>query len=142
VLGLRGVTAFGTAVSGVTVRDNQFRASKHGGTDLSDFDRSHFSFADNAYLSPRAANQWFRIDGFPRYGLARWTAFAGESGATTAPFVDPATAPDIEGYQVGIGHEPMMSAFLDKARRQWERHWEEQYTAAAVIAYLRQQLGL
>jgi len=60
----------------------------------------------------------------------------------TASFVDPASAPDIENYHASIGGEPSMSAFLDIARRQWERHWCDDYAAAAVIQYLRQQLGL
>jgi hypothetical protein len=102
----------------------------------------HDLVVEDNYVLGLRGNAWFRIDGFPRYGLAGWTAFSGEAGATEASFVDPAAAPDIESYQASIGHEPTMGAFLDKARRQWQRHWGEEYTAAAVISYLRAELGL
>jgi hypothetical protein len=142
VLGLRGLTAFGPSISDVAVRHNQFRAASTEVLDLSNYEAGDYAFAGNAYLSQRPANAWFRIDGFPRYGLAGWIAFAGEPDATAASSVDPAAAPDIESYQASIGREPTMAAFLDKARRQWQRHWGEEYTAAAVISYLRGQLGL
>jgi hypothetical protein len=56
--------------------------------------------------------------------------------------VDPAAAPDSEGYQASIGDVPTLEAFLARARARSRSVWCEHYTAAAVIAYLRGQLGL
>jgi hypothetical protein len=142
VLGLRGFTAYGPSISNVTVRNNELRSANREVADFHDYESGDFWFGGNAYLSQTNANRWFWVNGNAAYSVAGWTGFIGESGATTASFVDPATAPDIEGYQATIGDVPTLGAFLAKARARSRLIWCEHYTAAAVIGYLRQQLGL
>jgi hypothetical protein len=142
VLGKRGLYAYGPSISGVTVRGNQLRADNSDAVNLNDYEPGDFFFADNAYLSQRWVMQWFWINWTTAYSVAGWSAFMNEAGATTASFIDPATAPDIEAYQASIGDVPTMDGFLTKARARSRSIWCEHYTAAAVIAYLRQELGL
>jgi hypothetical protein len=139
---VRGLFGYGPAFSNVTVRGNQFRASDTAVVDLSDYVNADYSFSGNSYSSQRPALQWFRINGWAGRDLAAWTAFSGEPGAATASYVDPATAPDVEGYQASIGDVPTLDGFLAKARSRSREIWCDHYTAASVIAYLRAQLGL
>jgi hypothetical protein len=58
----------------------------------------------------------------------------GQSDA--GPFVDPDR--DIPSYHASIGGDRSIEAFLDGARMQRKGHWCEEYTAAAVNAYIRE----
>jgi len=140
ILGLRGLNAYGPSISNVIVRDNRFRASSGFVVELLNYERNDYTFAGNAYRSQSPANQWFRINQSTNYDLAGWTAFVGESGATTAPFADPASAPGVESYHASIGGAPTLAAFLAEAREQSRQNWRDAYTADPVINYLRQQL--
>jgi hypothetical protein len=141
VLGLRAALAYGSSFSNITVRNNQFRASNSTIVDLLDYQSGDFAFAGNAYRSEANANRWFSINQNTFFGLPAWTTFIGEAGATTAPFVNPASAPDIESYHASIGGALTFTAFLNEARQQSRQSWRDEYTAGRVIAYLRQQLG-
>jgi hypothetical protein len=141
VLGLQGLTSFGNAVSSVSVRDNLFRSSNTNVATLFDYPSGGIAFSNNTYLSQRPPRQWFSING-TSYSLAGWSAAVGEPSGPPASFVDPASAPDVESYHASIGGPATLDSFLKQARGQSRARWRDEYTAAAVIAYLRSQLGL
>jgi hypothetical protein len=135
ILGMEGLNSAGPAISNVTIENNQFRSPGRI-INHNDYESGDFRYANNAYRSEGAANQWFRVNN-TNYSLSAWTTFAGESTPATASFVDPATAPNVATY--GTRSE---SDFLAAARQQSRENWDDRYGAARVIQYLRQQLGL
>jgi hypothetical protein len=141
-LGLRGVYAYGASISNITIRDNQLRAGAGPIVDLLNFERGDYTFAGNAYRSETLAAQWFRTNQSTYYTLAGWTALVGESGAATAAPIDRVLAPDVGRYHGSMDGPPTLAAFLTEARHQSRQHWRDAYTAAPVIAYLREQLGV
>jgi hypothetical protein len=142
VLGLRGLVAYGTAFSAITLTGNQFRAANSLIVDHLDREAGDFVFNGNSYYSTAPANQWFRTSPGGNRTLAGWIALNNETGAQQAAPLDPVTAPGIGSYHASIGGEASLASFLGEARRQSRNNWREQYTAPAVIGYLRSALNL
>lgn len=140
ILGMEGLSSGGPVISNVTIENNQFRAPGRI-INHDDYETADFRYASNSYRSEGAANQWFRV-GNTNYDLSGWTTFIGEPRAATASSMNPVTAPDVASYHRSIGGTGGQAEFLAVARRQSRQSWDDRYTAAPVIQYLRQQLGL
>jgi hypothetical protein len=135
VLGMAGLNSAGPVISNVIVEGNQFRSPGRVITHL-DYENGDFHYANNAYRSEGAANQWFRVNN-TNYDFSSFATFVGELAPATASFVSPATEPDFAAY--GLGSE---SGFLAGARQQSREAWDDRYMAGRVIMFLQQQLGL
>jgi hypothetical protein len=95
-------------------------------------------FAANCrFYSADLPSLWFDVAGIGSRTLAQWKALVGDttSTATQASYVDPNRT--IATYMTSIGGTASLDAFMAEARLQSRQNWRPQYTAAAVIAYIR-----
>ena len=129
-------------MSGIVFEDNIFqfyRPAEDGGLMLTCRDTTEldgFTFADNTYF--------WQTGGAPvvmheqAFSLADWVRKTGEGpeAAQSVAFADPIR--DVASYHASLGKEATMEAFLAEAALQSRHNWRPEYTAAAVIEYIRE----
>ncbi len=100
----------------------------------SSVDKSRFTHEGNVYNS--VGPKPFEINGFS-FTFDQWVAQSGETGAVTAPrnFASPSNT--VSNYNATLGGPATFEAFIAECRKQSKRTWREEYTAAAVNAYIR-----
>jgi len=101
-------------------------------------DAAGFAFRNNIwYLPPPTTRPAAAFKG-RNLSLSEWLAGPGRAGerAARVRFADPRR--DIATYQAALGLEPTLEAFLREARKQSRRNWRPEFTARAVIQYIRE----
>ncbi|NLF38745.1 right-handed parallel beta-helix repeat-containing protein [bacterium] len=95
------------------------------------------SFASQLYHGTRPSNEWFTLAS-TSYDLNGWSAQTGEtdSRAFHVPFKDPTRS--VASYHASLGGSNSFDAFIAACRAQSKDTWDTNYTASAVIAYLRE----
>lgn len=138
----RGI--MGSNLTNVTIADNQLQdaGSTHPDyccvwlVDMVEDPVGAFTFSGNHYYSYRGT-QWFSVWGAKKTG-AEWLAEkdTDPSATTTATnFVDPTR--DLATYSASLGGAGTNVGFYTEARKQRRDYWREEYTAQAVVAYMR-----
>jgi hypothetical protein len=96
--------------------------------------------AHNKFHSQAPDSAWFRV-GNGNLGLTQWKVQVHDhsSNARRAEFPDPNRT--IATYQASVGGAQTVEAFMAEARQQSKANWRAQYSAAAVIAYIRAGFG-
>jgi hypothetical protein len=99
-------------------------------------DLSQLSFSSNNY-SGSASSKWFVKAGASDYSLNEWKQVAPEADAADA--VDNYTDSNrsIGSYNATLDGDGSPEAFLAKARLQSRETWDQNYTAVAANAYVR-----
>lgn len=127
----------GSAKQNISITDNKLQCPDEETTLLeSNGSLANYTFANNAYFSKRAQDEWFRVGGSPT-DIDGWKSASGETGATAqeVSFTDPTRT--IEKYQESLGKEATIIAFIDEAREQSKFNWRKEYTSGAVNDWLR-----
>ncbi len=93
----------------------------------------------NTYFSDAANNIFYHAT---YMDFAGWTAATGESNGhfTELAYVDPDRS--VGSYHGSLGKEATLEAFLEEVRKQSADNWRDEYTAAAVIAYIKAGFAL
>jgi hypothetical protein len=99
-------------------------------------DLQRFTFSGNTYWSGASASQWFYRNASTQ-SFPTWAGSLVESGssATQSTFPDPQRTTGT--YQGTLGGPATFEGFIEQARRQSHAAWRNEYTAAAVNAYIR-----
>jgi hypothetical protein len=126
---------------GLSIRRNVFRC--FGTNDLirgtSSAAIAEATWEGNRYARPAPA-EWFKV-GSSRLDSAGWQALTAE--AVVAPPAYPDSERSIEVYADEVlGEAPTLGAFLAGAREQRKGAWDLEYTAPAVIDWIRAGFSL
>lgn len=99
------------------------------------------SFAGNSYDTDVAPGEWFEID---RQSLDfdAWIKQTGEKAAKREKRKFPDSDRNIETYMTHLHKKPTFNAFIDEVRQQSKTNWREEFTAAAVNAWIREGFGV
>jgi len=93
-------------------------------------------FSGNTYYSSNPSGTWFLVDDVS-LSFSAWQSQAGDTGAQAlqVQFVDPNRTTSTYAEILGLNgtHE----AFIAEARLQSRTNWRQEFTAAAVITYIR-----
>ena len=94
------------------------------------------TFSNNSYFTDRETNAWFRVQG-TNMNATQWMTAVSDVGSRVEQraYEDPGRT--IATYQVWLGNEPTLEAFLADARKQNRFFWRPAYTAAAVNRHIR-----
>jgi parallel beta-helix repeat protein len=131
-----------STIQGVTIKDNEL--TEHSGrlvTSYSGVTFRNFSFSSNKYLGPSGL-KWFVQVGLNDYSLDEWKQLAPELDAVSFTPVYPDPTRDIVTYNQQLNETATIEAFLARARSQSRLGWNPDYSAAAVIDYIRAGFGL
>jgi hypothetical protein len=130
----------GTFFESVIVRDNDFQnlvdaqeLVQHQSLETT----GATAMSGNRYHSASApAGAWASVDNV-NYSLADYLALVGDatSSAAVAPYPDPAST--IGAYHASVGGAATHAAFVAEALLQSKSNWRAQYTAQAVLQYVR-----
>ena len=130
--------------SGVSIYDNDVQQLGAGMILKSELKADdavlRIQFANNRWSSQRAGSSWFQVAGLS-YGLSAWSALVADTTSTLAPRSFPDPGRDIATYMSSLGYEPTIDEFLARARHQNKADWNQKFTPAAVIAYVREGFG-
>ena len=96
------------------------------------------SYASNTYHSGNPPNGWFA----PGETFDGWISLSGEQGAEVDEVLLPDPSRDIASYMAMMGLESSLEAFMAEARQQRKGYWRDEFTAAAVNAYIREGFGM
>jgi hypothetical protein len=99
------------------------------------------TYANNRYFTNRAASSWFEINDASK-SFTQWVEETEETGATNTPVSFPDPERDIESYMTSLGGDASLEAFLAQARLQSRHNWRPEYTAKAVVNYMRVGFGM
>jgi hypothetical protein len=135
----RSMAFFGTALSGVSVIDNQFQ-QPHGGYMVGHWTPlgPAFTYSGNRYYSSNNGTNQF----FTSVTYNQWLAQSGESNSSWFGSHFNAPNRDVSTYMTSLGQTPSLNAFMTEARRQGRDFWRPQFTAAGVNWYMREGFGL
>lgn len=130
-------------LSGIVVKDNLFQSTdprRAGSLMLRARDVSAlkgFTFVGNLCWCEPAGLETFQLAG-RKLTVEQWTREPGVKGdqARKVEFAD--AARDVGTYHATLGKEATLEAFLAEAHEQSKFNWRTEYTAAAVIAYIRE----
>ncbi len=139
-VGVGGTELARQNLSGIVFRNNLFQADeadpsktpliRSRDTD----DAAGLTFEGNVYwYEPPTARPVTLKD--RELSLQEWAARGKAERVAKVQFADPAR--DVRTYQRSLGKEPSLEAFLAEARKQSRANWRPEYTARAVIAYVR-----
>ncbi len=131
-------------LSGNVVRDNVFQlhdpqAEARWAVRTRDTaDASGFTFSDNTYYYAPEAKDCVQLMDEQRVTLEQWLILSRDKGGRVqeVEFVEP-TRNDAS-WHATLGREATREAFLAEACRQGKFNWRPEYTAAAVIKYIRE----
>ncbi len=106
---------------------------------ISDAANGTFSADSNTYSSD-ATNNIFYYGTYMNF--EGWLSASGETNAQvrSLAYADPGRS--LASYHASLGREGTLEAFLEEARKQSDDNWREEYTAAAVIAYIKAGFAL
>lgn len=96
---------------------------------------------DNRYHTGAADHQWVLIQGGFQ-SLANWLSMIGDNTSTASQVSYPDPNRNLGTYNASLGGSNSHQAFMAEARNQSRSNWREEYTAEAVIAYIRAGFGL
>jgi hypothetical protein len=101
-------------------------------------DAGGFIFSGNIYHYAPAARDCVELVNKQRVTLEKWLAISKDEGGRTqkVEFVDPSR--NAAAWHGSLGREATREAFLAEACKQGKFNWREEYTAKAVIAYIRE----
>ncbi len=132
-------------LSGIAVEDNLFQVQHAAQADQpiirtrdTDADGCGFAMRSNVYFFAPDNKECVQVKGNRRITLAKWLQLAGEEGSRIreVEFADPGR--DAARYHGTLGREATVESFLAEARRQSKFNWRPEYTAGAVIRYVRE----
>jgi len=140
-VGVGGETLAKQNLSGIVFSDNLFQVQapdasrtpliRSRDTD----DAAGLAFNANVYWYEPAGTQPVVLKD-RSLSLEAWAARGRDERVAKVRFADPTR--DVTAYQRTLGREPTLDAFLAEARRQSRANWRPEYTARAVIAYVRE----
>ena len=115
------------------VEDNIFQEVGGGHMVIHGVPMDGITWRRNTYYTTNVEDEWF----FPSRTYEAWLVASGETGSEQREvnFRDPGR--NIDSYMSHIGTPGDLAAFLQQARRQSKKNWRPEYTAAAVIDYMR-----
>lgn len=131
----------GTPIFNVTFRNNDLQ--NYTSADLIHSDGTTYSAgfvsSGNRYKTSKSS-PFYGPSGY--IGLAAWNTLVGDgtSSLTTASYPDPER--DIASYMASIGETATEQAFIDGCKANQEGNWDERYTSAPVVDYIRAGFGL
>jgi hypothetical protein len=99
-----------------------------------------YSFTGNRYFASSNTQPFLESPTWMNY--SQWLIFSQESGSSFSPVTYPDPSRTIATYMTSIGGSPTLDAFLTEARNQSKSNWRQQYTSAAVNAYIRDGFGV
>lgn len=103
--------------------------------------RSDWHFEGNTYTSANQADKQFSTDS-GRVSYSSWISISHESDSSYSQVAFPDPNRDIATYMQSLGLTASLDAFLARAREQRRGSWSDEYTAVAVIDYIREGFGL
>jgi len=129
-------------LSGIVIRDNLFQVQEARGEgellirNRDTNDNCGFAWSGNVcWFEPQDAP--CVVLGDREITLAEWLREPGvEDRAAKVRFADPSR--NVAGYHGSLGREATLEAFLQEAYKQSRHNWRPEYTAAAVIEYVRE----
>jgi len=102
---------------------------------------SQYAYQQNTYFSSRSGSTWFNHAGTER-SLSSWVGVSGETGASSSQVSFPNPQRTVETYMQSLGRPATLEAFLNEARQQSRTNWRSEFTARAVVNYVREGFGL
>ena len=98
------------------------------------------AFEDNKYFSDLDPVEWFRSSEV-NYDIDAWRSVTGDvsSVAQKESFLEPKRT--FETYLDSIGLTKSIDEFSVQAASQTKRNWSREFTAEAVLDYIRQAYG-
>jgi len=101
-------------------------------------DASGFTFSGNVYHYAPAAKECVELVNQQHVTLEKWLAISKDEGGRMqkVAFVEPTR--NAATWHGTLGREATREAFLAGAHKQSKHNWRKEYTAAAVIAYIRE----
>jgi hypothetical protein len=129
------LTWHGAATGRILVEDNHFQQVAGGGlVGHSAEAGDRFWYRGNRYYSVRSGRDEF----WSQTTYAQWVEQMGEEGSVFAPVSYADAGRTIERYMEGLGRAGGIEAFLMEAREQSRANWREEFSAAAVIRFVRE----
>ena len=97
-------------------------------------------FESNKYFSDLDSAEWFHSQGVS-YDIDTWRSFSGDNNSTVEKdsFLEPKRT--FETYLSSIGLSQSIDEFSDLAASQTKENWSRDFTAQAVLDYIRQAYG-
>lgn len=130
----------GKILDNIVFQNNVIHESENGGYFLinpfgNQLSPTVFTFSGNRYYSGKPLGQWFYAGG--PVSFVQWATAVGEVGsiAAAANLADPSRT--VATYNGTLGGPATFEAFIAGARALSRANWQTQYTAPAVIQYLR-----
>ena len=97
-------------------------------------------FEENHYFSDLDGDEWFRSQDVS-YGIDQWRSIASDNNSMVgqASFLEPKRT--FETYLASVGLSQSIDEFSQLAARQTRINWNRDFTAQAVLDYIRQGYG-
>lgn len=97
-------------------------------------------FEDNHYFSDLDSGEWFRSQDVS-YNIDEWRSVASDNNSTVGQdsFLEPKRT--FETYLSSVGLSPSIDEFSQLAASQTKINWNRDFTAQAVLDYIRQGYG-
>ena len=97
-------------------------------------------FEGNKYFSDLDSSEWFRSLGVS-YDIDTWRSVSGDSNSTVGQdsFLEPKRT--FETYLSSIGLDASIDDFMEQAVTQSKGNWNRDFTAQAVLDYIREAYG-
>jgi len=97
-------------------------------------------FEGNKYFSGLDSDEWFRSQGV-NYGIDAWRPVSGDTNSTVGrdSFLEPKRT--FETYLSSIGLSQSIDEFMEHAVMQSKGSWNRDFTAPAVLDYIREAYG-
>jgi len=141
-VGVPGERLDSQQLSGIAFQRNLFRVDASAAADVPLLrgrdmgDTTAFTLEGNVYDFRGAAGDCIEL-AESRMTLPEWLRQSGHQGDRIGEirFADPHRT--IAGYHGSLGKPPTLEAFLDEAAKQSKTSWRDEYTAKAVIQYIR-----
>src|SRR5262249_14941644 len=97
--------------------------------------------ANNIFYSQASSSNWFNPGG----SLAGWRPLVHDTTSIAQDYAFPDASRTIATYMASLGYgsaDQNAVGFLNQARQQSKANWRQQFTAAAVNAYIRAGYGV
>ena len=97
-------------------------------------------FQGNKYFSSLDDDEWFRSEGVD-YDINTWRALSGDVSSSVEQdlFLEPKRT--FETYLMSIGLSESLDEFTEQAANQSKSNWNRDFTAQAVLHYIREAYG-